>query len=68
MEFTGNDLIDLIKGKRDDLNGDLSLVKVVLFGSYAKGGRIPLTATWIGSWFTGKPDPFKLVREALSVA
>lgn len=69
-KFDREDLINSIKGKLDELNEDLSLVKVVLFGSYAKGNYTAASDVDLLVVYRGDPeeDPFKLVKETLSVS
>ena len=63
------ELVSRIKNELAELNRKLSLSKVVLFGSYAKGDYTVASDVDLLVVYKGEPeeDPFKLVKRSLDI-
>ncbi|MBC7104933.1 MAG: nucleotidyltransferase domain-containing protein [Firmicutes bacterium] len=67
--FSRQELTDLLRRRLPELHGKLPLVKVVLFGSYARGNYTVASDVDLLVVYSGppRPDAFALVKTCLAV-
>lgn len=69
-KYNKEELVRRIKGKLKELNEQLKLSRVVLFGSYAKGNYTAASDVDLLVVYRGEPeeDPFKLVKRTIEIS
>ena len=69
-KYNREEIIDKIKKKMNELNEKLTLFRVVLFGSYAKGNYTAASDIDLLVVYQGKPkeDPFQMVKTTIDIS